>query len=230
MVVGSVPGWSLASFFSRPGRVPRLWRVPAASRGVLAASRRVPELASPASRRRPRDRALPRGPSYAGYAHAILCWCFILAYSDSNTAPVPGPHRRAGTGGGVLRAPARQSGPGTGAGDGGHGGSGTGTVNALPARGPARARHAARGPGHGPGTGRGGPTRARHGAPGTARARAGDVAGDRAPVWETNILNEFSHVRWTSVGCPLDVRCDPRVRGGRRTSMRTSRRATAHNN
>ncbi|EGB04678.1 hypothetical protein AURANDRAFT_67021 [Aureococcus anophagefferens] len=22
---------------------------------------------------------------YAGYAHAILCWCFILAYSDSNT-------------------------------------------------------------------------------------------------------------------------------------------------
>ena len=22
---------------------------------------------------------------YTGYAHAILCWCFILAYSDSNT-------------------------------------------------------------------------------------------------------------------------------------------------
>jgi len=21
---------------------------------------------------------------YTGYAHAILCWCFILAYSDSN--------------------------------------------------------------------------------------------------------------------------------------------------
>ena len=24
---------------------------------------------------------------YTGYAHAILCWCFILAYSDSNTTP-----------------------------------------------------------------------------------------------------------------------------------------------
>ena len=23
---------------------------------------------------------------YTGYAHAILCWCFILAYSDSNMA------------------------------------------------------------------------------------------------------------------------------------------------
>jgi len=22
---------------------------------------------------------------YTGYAHAILCWCFILAYSDSNS-------------------------------------------------------------------------------------------------------------------------------------------------
>jgi len=22
---------------------------------------------------------------YTGYAHAILCWCFILAYSDSST-------------------------------------------------------------------------------------------------------------------------------------------------
>ena len=24
---------------------------------------------------------------YTGYAHAILCWCFILAYSDFNTPP-----------------------------------------------------------------------------------------------------------------------------------------------
>lgn len=76
-----------------------------------------------------------------------------------------------------LRAPARRSGPGTGAGDGGHGGSGT--VNALRARGPARARHAARhsarAPGHGPGTGHA----ARHG-PGTRhgpRARAGHGPG-----------------------------------------------------
>ena len=60
VVVGSVLGWSLASFFSRPGRVPRLRRVSAASRGVLAASCRVPELASPASRPRLKDRALPR--------------------------------------------------------------------------------------------------------------------------------------------------------------------------
>ena len=30
---------------------------------------------------------------YTGYAHAILCWCFILAYSDSNT----GTFRCAGT-------------------------------------------------------------------------------------------------------------------------------------
>ena len=44
----------------RPGRVPRPWRVSAASRGVLAASRRVPELASPASQPRLKDRALPR--------------------------------------------------------------------------------------------------------------------------------------------------------------------------
>jgi hypothetical protein len=47
----------------------------------------------------------------------------------------------------------------------------------LQATGSARATS---GPGHGPGTGRGGPARARHGAPGTARARAGDVAGDPA--------------------------------------------------
>ena len=55
-------------------------------------------------------------------------------------------------------------------------------TGAWPALGPAGYRHSARatsGPGHGPGTGRGGPARARHGAPGTARARAGDVAGDR---------------------------------------------------
>ena len=63
VVVGSVLGWSLASFFSRPGRVPRLRRVSAASRGVLAASCRVPELASPASRPRLQDATLPRGPS-----------------------------------------------------------------------------------------------------------------------------------------------------------------------
>ena len=62
VVVGSVLGWSLASFFSRPGRVPRLRRVSAASRGVLAASCRVPELASPASRPRLQDATLPRGP------------------------------------------------------------------------------------------------------------------------------------------------------------------------
>jgi hypothetical protein len=49
----------------RPGRVPRPWRVSAASRGVLAASRRVPELASPASRPRLKDLALPR-PPYMG--------------------------------------------------------------------------------------------------------------------------------------------------------------------
>jgi hypothetical protein len=27
------------------------------------------------------------GLPYTGYAHAILCWCFILANSDSNTGP-----------------------------------------------------------------------------------------------------------------------------------------------
>ena len=26
---------------------------------------------------------------YTGYAHAILCWCFILAYSDSNSRTAP---------------------------------------------------------------------------------------------------------------------------------------------
>jgi hypothetical protein len=26
---------------------------------------------------------------YTGYAHAILCWCFILAYSDSNRQDPP---------------------------------------------------------------------------------------------------------------------------------------------
>ena len=67
VVVGSVLGWSLASFFSRPGRVPRLRRVSAASRGVLAASCRVPELASPASRPRLQDATLPRGPYEVSY-------------------------------------------------------------------------------------------------------------------------------------------------------------------
>ena len=27
---------------------------------------------------------------YTAYAHAILCWCFILAYSDSNTSYTEG--------------------------------------------------------------------------------------------------------------------------------------------
>jgi len=33
---------------------------------------------------------------YTGYAHAILCWCFILAYSDSNTSLTSISHMESG--------------------------------------------------------------------------------------------------------------------------------------